>query len=474
MTPLRPDDVHRTALLAAHDGSQPTLGAAVAAHARTGVMICADTRTCRDISGQAALLTAVVTARRAFGTVTVLAADPAAVLTTGIFTNQTIASAVTSQGAQLIQGPGPAATSPDWPVLLIGPATPAPHCGDSTYPTATIRASWSGWTARVTSSILPVLSETRAFCVPAAIAAAALGVSEAFGAIRARPGSDAGYRDITLNLWNPGGGPAASPGPDLAYAPYAWWLVGLGHLGQATAWVISWLPYTSPADVEITLQDTGRTTPANYSTGVLTPEESDNVLKTRLVAAVLETAGFTTRLIERCTDASMQVAPAECHVAIIGVDNLNTRRLTSGTGWPLAIDLGLGDRPDTFDSILLRRFPGIQRSDRITAWQAQPAAVTVPTTPAFIDLQARHDKCGVTELAGKAVGAAFTGITAACLAITEATRELHGGTGRDCLMLSLTSMTPHSALASQPVRIASMQLHPGGGGSPASVRRPVP
>ena len=74
---LRPNDVHRTVLLAAHDGTQPTLDAAIAAHDRTGIMICADKQTCRDASGQAAILTAVVTARRAFGTVTVHAEDPA-------------------------------------------------------------------------------------------------------------------------------------------------------------------------------------------------------------------------------------------------------------------------------------------------------------------------------------------------------------------------------------------------------------
>lgn len=38
------------------------------------------------------------------------------------------------------------------------------------------------------------------------------------------------------------------------------------------------------------------------------------------------------------------------------------------------------------------------------------------------------DKCGVTLLAGKAVGAPFVGAVAACLAISELLRLLHGGT----------------------------------------------
>jgi hypothetical protein len=75
--------------------------------------------------------------------------------------------------------------------------------------------------------------------------------------------------------------------------------IGLGHLGQASAWVISWIPYTDPSGIEAVLQDTDDTTPANYSTGVLTPEGSNGVPKTRLTAAALEDAGLTPRIIER-------------------------------------------------------------------------------------------------------------------------------------------------------------------------------
>jgi hypothetical protein len=123
--------------------------------------------------------------------------------------------------------------------------------------------------------------------------------------------------------------------------------------------------------------------------------------------------------------------------------------------------MGLGDRPDTFDSIVVRRFPGAQRSDEVTVWQegdSRPA--DIPDTPAFTDLLSHHDQCGVTELAGKAVGAAFVGVTGACLAIAEATRELHGGTGTDTRVLSLASMTGRFAAASQRARLVSAPLQP--------------
>jgi hypothetical protein len=451
--PLRPDGVHRTVLLAAHDGTQPTLDAAIAAHNRTGIVICADTQTCRDTSGQAAILTAVVTARRAFGTVTVHAEDPAAILTTGIFKSQTVATAVASQGARLLPAAPADGVDEAWPILLLGPGASVPPGKHL----AALRASWRGWAARVAPARLPGETAGTA-CVLAAIAAAALGVSEAFGAVRSAPGSDAGYRDIYLNLWIPGDGHQDN-GPHLSHAPAAWWLVGLGHLGQASAWVISWLAYTDPSGIEAVLQDTDRTTPANYSTGVLTPEGSGGVPKTRLTAAALENAGLTTRIIERRVGGDFRAAPGERHVALLGVDNLPTRRLTSGAGWALAIDTGLGDQPGNFDSILIHRFPGSRCSDEIPAWQPrEPNAVTIPQTAAFADLQEHHDPCGVTELAGKAVGAAFVGVTAACLAIAEALRELHGGTGHDTLLLSLTTTTARTSPAGQTVLVPSARL----------------
>ena len=87
-----------------------------------------------------------------------------------------------------------------------GLARAAPRTGTPVPPgkhLAALRASWRGWTARVAPAARPGETAGTA-CVLAPIAAAALGVSEAFGAVRSAPGSDAGYRDIALNLWNPG------------------------------------------------------------------------------------------------------------------------------------------------------------------------------------------------------------------------------------------------------------------------------
>ena len=457
-TPLRPEDIHRTALLAVHDGSQPTLEAALTAHANTVVVLCIDERTCADVSGQAALLTAVVTAVRAFGRVLVYAAMPEAPITTGLFTGRTLADAVAMEGARCISADSLDEIDGRWPIVLIGADTPAPPAASrATSSSHVLRVSWSGWVARVRASAAPAPEATGPRCVLASIAAAAMGISEAFGVLRAVPGSDAGFRTIVLNLWNPSGD-ADDRGPELRHAPNAWWLVGLGHLGQAYSWAISWLGYPDPATVQIVLQDVDRTVPGNHSTGVLTPSGSHGLRKTRLVAAGLEHAGFDTRIVERRLGADLRVAEAERHVALLGVDNLPTRQLTSGVGWLFAVDIGLGSGAANFGSLLMRRFPGARRSDEVKAWAQTPVPVAVPSSPAFADLKEHHDECGVVELAGKAVGASFVGVVAACIAVAEATRELHGGIGFDLLTLDLTTMVSDSAPASHSGDVVSCPL----------------
>ena len=64
----------------------------------------------------------------------------------------------------------------------------------------------------------------------------------------------------------------------------------------------------------------------------------------------------------------------------------------------------------------------------------------------------------MVELAGKAVGASFVGITAACLAVAEATRELHGGIGLDITALDLLTLNSDGARAAEPADVISARL----------------
>jgi hypothetical protein len=56
------------------------------------------------------------------------------------------------------------------------------------------------------------------------------------------------------------------------------------------------------------------------------------------------------------------------------------------------------------------------------------------------------DQCGITLLAGKAVGAPFVGAVAACFAVAEVLRLLHGGPLHHLIDLDLRS-PEHRAVA---------------------------
>ncbi|MFC7279215.1 hypothetical protein ACFQS1_35085 [Paractinoplanes rhizophilus] len=426
MTVPLTDTINRTALLGVQDGTQPTIDAALTTHATTGMAIVADT-TPMNLCGQAALCTAVATAVRAFGQVTVVA-DGNTILTAGPHRGRTVAQILSSEGARLLDHPG--GTPESWPTLHLGTSPPAAASN-----TIRLTATWNGWAAHVQPADVPA-DVSCGDNVLAAIAAAALGVHEAFGAVRNRPGCDAGRRTITLNLWHPGD---RTEGPGLTHAPSQWWLVGLGHLGQANAWVLSWLPYPEPSDVQIVLQDTQHVVDANHSTGLLTPAHPQPRRKTRLVAAALDILGYDTVIVERRLDTHTRVLNDDVHVALLGVDALEPRRLISSVGWKLAIDAGLGAGPTDFNAILLRRFPAETPSHQVPGWANDIPRPRNAASPALADLKQR-DPCGTVRLANTAVGASFVGAITACLAVAQAIRAtLTTGTGFDVINLHLQS-----------------------------------
>ncbi|WP_292836621.1 hypothetical protein [Microbacterium sp.] len=446
MTILDADEISRVALLHLTDGTAASLEDAERLLLDRQLTLHPAPRIVTTPAGQAAILTAAVTAVRTFGVVYVELPEDIRV-SDGVHRGRLLSDALREEGARLDRG----RAAPNRMVLVIGSAgSDVP----STSGELTLHASWEGWTATVSPT--PRLAPVDQGNVLAAIAAAALAVSEAFAHARSIPGSDAGYRTVHVNLL----GPDSGSGPDLRYAPASWWLVGLGHLGQAYGWVISHLPFDSPVTVEVTLQDTDRTSPANHSTSVLTPRDSRGVPKTRLVADRLEDAGLRTRIIERALNEDFRLRADELHtVALIGVDNLPTRRALSAIGWPLTIDVGLGAQASDHTAISMHRFPGSKPSHDILAWQDQlQNERAIPATPGFADLDRRFDRCGIVSLAGKAIGVPFVGTIAACLAVSEALKELHGLPGSAVAGIDISTGHHVSAPAPRHNRIAPLSL----------------
>ncbi|GAA5202001.1 hypothetical protein GCM10023322_83010 [Rugosimonospora acidiphila] len=447
MTSSITDTFDRTALLGVHEGTRATVTAALDAQAKTGMVIVA-TGMPFDLCGQAALCTAVATAVRAFGKVIVVADGPVE-LTYGPYRGLTIAEMTEREGAEHTDQLDPSVVPAELPFLHLGdpPAEPGGA--------VRIRASWDGWNASVSPAEAGT-GPSREGNVVAAIAAAALGVHEAFGTIRERPGSDVGWRTITLNLWQPG---TDIDGPTPTHAPAAWWLVGLGHLGQAYAWVLSWLPYADPAKIEIVLQDIQRVVQANHSTGLLTPASPAPIRKTRLAATALEQAGYDVVILDRRLDETSRAQPEDYHVALLGVDTLQPRRLISQVGWKLAIDAGLGIGPADFNAMILYRFPAKVPSDQLLPWNNDAPRQRRATTAALAELEQR-DPCGSVELAGTAVGAAFVGAITACLAIAQGVRGVQTEDGFDVINLHLQSGDAFQAPATGETSLPAARLLP--------------
>jgi hypothetical protein len=372
----------------------------------------------RHPAHQAALLTAVALARRVFlGGVTV-AGPLDAPLVVPLPFGASLAAAVEALGGHRVAGE-PA----DVPCIFIGEGSRPRGTGFR------VRVVYAGWRG----GVMPAHAEflvTEDYVVPlAAMLAAALAVSEAFFFVQGQT-PVAGRRPVGLSVWQPARTDWLAPdedAPPLQYLPSNLWLIGLGHLGQAYLWALGLLPYPQPTGLSLVLQDVDIITPSTESTSVLSERSMAGVKKTRAMAAWTERRGFTAAILERLFDASFSRNEHEPAIALCGLDNALGRRALDQVGFPLIIEAGLGRGHRDFRTIRLHTLPGSRTATDI--WKATSNQEDLTDRAAYQKMlhDGRLDRCGVTLLAGKAVGAPFVGAVAACLVIGEVLRLLHGG-----------------------------------------------
>lgn len=242
----------------------------------------------------------------------------------------------------------------------------------------------------------------------------------------------AGDRSTGLSLWRPDLNwldPLAT-GPQAALLPKKYWVLGLGHLGQAYLWNISLLPYTDPNQVLILLQDSDRIVKANWSAGLLTFKKSLGHYKTRWCSRWLEQRGFRTLLTERRFDDATRRAAEEPFVALCGFDTAASRLPLQDAGFDLIVEAGLGGNLAMFDRATLHTFPNAQRSPK-EIWGA-PDQEDAEANPIILSILRNQlkDPCGIVPItiARKAVSASFVGACTGALAISEILRGLHDGT----------------------------------------------
>jgi hypothetical protein len=406
------EEVSRTALLVVNRDEAGSFAEAQALLDAEEIIIVAGSECATSAAHQAALLTAANTARRAVGVVTLIASRGVldAPVLVGSMRHSTLQEALTRLRTTIAD----TANGSDGPAVLIGSGPDV----------AGLRVTWVGWTAAVFTTDRRLAEDDAMPLAP--IAAAALAVSETFQALRGHP--EATARDIMLSLWNPTtSAPLDDVGPGVTAFPNEWFLVGLGHLGQAYGWCLTLLRFAEPERVFIQLQDRDYVTGATLSTGLLTFPDAGKRRKTRVVADELDAAGFTTVIVERLLRVGDRLRDDEPQLALIGVDNVAARRGLSEFGWNLCIDAGLGSGVASYTRIRLQAFPGPQASNEVPAWNREPSRRDdLPSARAYVHAQPT-DECGLITLAGKAVAVTFVGAIAACFAIAEPIRALYAG-----------------------------------------------
>jgi hypothetical protein len=423
--------LHRGAKIFMDNGRSATYEEAMALLGKFGLTIVVGEDIASSVACQTALLSLINVARRTFLAGIDVIGLPDCTSKTPLTSRDLLIEAVVELGGKVAMAP-----RREWPTALIGNAATSPR------DLPAWKLTWEGWRG----GVIPANSDKHLAydeAMPLApVLAAAVCAAEAF-AVHAGDHVMAGRRAAGLSLWRPGANWLAADNsePALAYLPSRLWLIGLGNLGQAFSWLLACLPYETPRDVHLVLQDYDRIAESNDSTSMLSWIDDIGKKKSRVVADWLEARGFTTYLEERRFGSWTRRYKDEPGLALCGVDNANARAVLDQTGFDLIVEAGLGGGPQAFRNMSLHTFPASRTPAQIWGRQIAQAEENFEAQPAYQALkQAGMDKCGLTQLASRTVGVPFVGLIAACLAIAEVLRRLHGGIALEFLSTSASTL----------------------------------
>lgn len=425
-----PNDLHRTAKYFMDNGRAKTHAEAMAMLESFGLNVVVGDGVATSSDHQAALLTLVNLSRRTFLGGVRIVNVPDDLSLTALAPRRRLREAVEELGGVVAPE-----ENAHWPTAVIGSAK-------STSAGPVWQLTWDGWRGGVVpQSYGERLPEGISIPIVPALAAAAC-AGEVF-AYYAKEHVLAGRRASGMSLWKPGRDwsmPDPSE-PRLSFLPSRLWIIGLGNLGQAFAWLIALLPYSGLSKVELVLHDFDVIAPSNDSTSLLSWMCDVDKKKPRVVARWLEERGFKTVLEERRFGTHTHRMPDEPGVALFGVDNANTRLSLDQAGFDLVVEAGLGAGPDAFRSIAIHTFPGPRTPGKIWG-RYEKSDNALRDTPAYEALKAAGmDDCGLTLLKSRSVGVPFVGLTAGCLVISELLRRLHDGAHTEQLATSILALS---------------------------------
>ena len=437
---LDPDHLHRTVKLEIDSGTARTYTDAERIVRSYVLQILVGSGVAESQTRQATLLTAVNAGSRAFlGGVRVKLAEDF-VITTPWDRGRRVKETLGEFGGVSFVDE----LDPERPVIVVGHAA-----WDGELPLYT---TWEGWTGGIVTAPDDRLAEQTEFAL-AGVLSGGIAVSETFQRTRGYPVAAA--RNVGISLWRPDldwRDPDAV-GPELAFLPNNFWLLGLGHLGQAYAWAIGFLPFAAAkrSQVRVMLQDFDEVVDANEATSMLV-RRGERDLKTRLVERQLESLGLQVRRTDRRFDEHLRRDhdnPAEPVLAIAGFDKIEPRRLLDDAGFRYVVDGGIGVGPVEYLGIDVRTFPSTRTAKEVFGGDSdetvdealldqaayRAAAEQAVSSGEAATLEAA--RCGLIDVAGKAAGAAFVGTVVAAIAVSDLLRIVNGGDQYEAVSINL-------------------------------------
>jgi hypothetical protein len=427
------DEMHRLAKRAMDNGTVASREEAEALLRGYSVALAIGPDEASDWHHQAALLTAIELGRRVFLGGVIVEGNLDVPLIAPVSSGPTLRHAVAAAGGTA------GAARAGVPLISIGGLAKQRTVGFS------IRTVFDGWRG----GIVPGHAEglDRGKIGPMALTpmlAAALAINEAFLHVSGES-PFAGKRSTGLDLWSLSRSAdwmsCAESAPELRYLPSKLWLIGLGHLGQAYLWGLGLLPYTTGAKPGLVLQDVDVITPSTESTSILSDSTMHGQKKTRITATWAERRGFETAITERLFDETCHRHRDEPAIALCGLDNAVGRRALDRVEFEFVVEAGLGRGHQDFRSMLIHTLPGEISASEM--WKDEgDASQTAADAAAYRKMldEGSLDRCGVTLLAGKAVGAPFVGAVAATLVLSEVLRLLHGGSLHRLIDMNLVDL----------------------------------
>jgi hypothetical protein len=296
-------------------------------------------RDARSVSAQNALLTSVAVGNKTFvGGVRIRLDEDAPLATSLPIEGHSLVEAAQRVGATNFTGEVAA-------TIVIG--------GPPVQGVTAVYPWWEGWNAGA--------SEQPRQCDVgdnplSGIVAGATAVARCFGQVRGQ--EMAASTDV--DLW-PSDGTACRPTFEETYFPKAIWLLGIGNLGQAYLWSLAALPFSSPAEVLLVLQDRDKISTENWGTSILVGPDHYGLCKTAIGEQWGNARKFDIRRCDRWLDEHQRQASDEPALALCGFDSFDARLLLDNAGFDLIVDSGLGREAANFDrfrtTILDRDYP---------------------------------------------------------------------------------------------------------------------